>query len=91
MGELTPGDTAMKVIPSSEKANAYWRVSMFKAALETLYAAPGAKEKTFDKAIEPMADELSRKWVFVAPCQFSCSEHIHVYDFFLLTDLQQMN
>lgn len=56
--EPTPGETAMNVMPSSENARAYCRVSIFSAALETLYAAPGAKEKTFERAMDPMADEL---------------------------------
>lgn len=58
MQEHTPGEIAMNVIPSSENAKAYCRVSILSAAFETLYAAPGAKEKTFERAMEPKADEL---------------------------------
>jgi hypothetical protein len=49
----------MNVISSAENAIAYCLVNIFSAAFETLYAAPGAKEKTFESAIDPNAEDLS--------------------------------
>lgn len=58
-GEHTPGLTDRTIIPSSLNDTAHWRVNMFSAAFETLYAAQdGEKEKALVRPIDPSADDM---------------------------------
>lgn len=53
-----PGEMATNVKPCSAKESAYCTVSMFSAALETLYAGTGKTEYCWDSSMEPRAVEL---------------------------------
>ena len=54
----TPGDSAMTVKPSFPNSKAYCTVSMFNAALLTLYAGVGAMTNLEAWEIDPMLVDL---------------------------------